>query len=236
MNRSRLTKRQAKKSLVNLFWSILGIIAVIFLLVKFGIPLLVNFSLFISGSRANQESKNTNQTTFIPAPIFTTQDMATNSATTTIKGSTLAKNTVVVYVNGNIADKISAGEDGNFSSEIALSRDENIVKAKAVNPEGKESEFSQNLIIVFKSTPPTLEVSSPSNNDSYSKDQNIAEVKGKTDPQVRVTINGFWAVIDEENNFSYNLMLKEGLNEIKIEAADRAGNKTEKKLSVTYSP
>ena len=236
MNRSRLTKRQAKKSLVNLFWSILGIIAVIFLLVKFGIPLLVNFSLFISGSRANQESKNTNQTTFIPAPIFTTQDMATNSATTTIKGSTLAKNTVVVYVNGNIADKISAGEDGNFSSEIALSRDENIVKAKAVNPEGKESEFSQNLIIVFKSTPPTLEVSSPSNNDSYSKDQNIAEVKGKTDPQVRVTINGLWAVIDEENNFSYNLMLKEGLNEIKIEAADRAGNKTEKKLSVTYSP
>ena len=70
----------------------------------------------------------------------------------------------------------------------------------------------------------------------FEKDQSTVKVLGKTDPGVRVTVNGFWAVIDENNNFSYNLPLQNGENMIKIEAIDQAGNKTEKEIKVTYSP
>ena len=59
---------------------------------------------------------------------------------------------------------------------------------------------------------------------------------GKTDSGVRITVNGFWAVIDENNNFSYSLPLQDGDNAIKVVAQDQAGNKAEKEIKVTYSP
>jgi bacillopeptidase F len=96
--------------------------------------------------------------------------------------------------------------------------------------------LSESLIITFKSKPPTLQIKSPTDGQSFSKDQNIAEILGTTDPHVRITINNFWAIIDEKNNFSYSLSLKDGENEIKIVALDQAGNKTEKNIKVTYSP
>lgn len=236
MNRSRLSKKQTYKSVKNLFWSVIGIMAIIFILVKFGIPLLVNFSLFLSGTQADQKSQSKDNNSFVPIPILSSQNVATNSAQTKIQGSASPQHSIILYLNGNLADKVSTDANGNFSSTITLSPNTNIIKAKAVASDGKESEFSEGLTIIFKNTSPTLDISAPSDNQSFSKDQNHAEVKGKTDSQVRVTINDFWAIIDEDNNFLYNLPLKEGVNEIKIVATDQAGNKTEKNLKVTYSP
>jgi len=60
-------------------------------------------------------------------------------------------------------------------------------------------------------------------------------VHGKTDPNVKVTINDFWAIVDDSGNYSYNLSLKSGDNPIKIVATDDAGNNTEKDLKISYS-
>lgn len=236
MNKSRLAKRLERQIIRNLFLSLLGIIVIVMVLVKFGIPILVNFSLFLSGNRTDQESQVDNKTSFVPVPILNSQEIATNSARSQINGSALPKQTIMLYVNGNLADKVSTDDTGDFSSIIALTPDKNTIKAKAIASDGKESDFSEGILIIFKTTPPTLEISFPSDNQSFSKEQNTVEVKGKTDSQVRVTINGFWAIIDDGNNFFYNLLLKEGINEIKLVATDQAGNKTEKELRVTYSP
>jgi outer membrane lipopolysaccharide assembly protein LptE/RlpB len=48
-------------------------------------------------------------------------------------------------------------------------------------------------------------------------------------------VNGFWAVVDDNNNFSYTLPLQSGDNQIKIVAIDQAGNKAEKDLKVNFS-
>jgi len=48
-------------------------------------------------------------------------------------------------------------------------------------------------------------------------------------------MNGYWALM-EVDRFSYTIQLKDGDNEIKIEAVDEAGNKTEKIVRVKYSP
>jgi len=236
MVRSRLKKKQERQLLKNFFLSALGIIIIVAVLIKYGIPLLVNFSLFISGSNIDQESKTNDNSPFIVAPTLRAQNLATNSAKFKIEGSTLPNHEVMLYINGNLEDKVSSDDKGDFSSLITLSTDSNTIKAKTLSSDGRKSDFSESLIIVYKNTPPTLEITSPSDNQSFSKDQSTAEIKGKTDPQVRVTVNNFWAIVDEENNFYYNLTLKEGLNEIKIVAQDPAGNKTEKILNVTYYP
>jgi bacillopeptidase F len=84
-----------------------------------------------------------------------------------------------------------------------------------------------------------LDVSSPSDGQGFNKNQvntgNTINVAGKTDQGVSVTVNGFWAVVDDNNNFSYTLPLQNGDNQIKIVAVDLAGNKTEKDLKVNFS-
>ena len=60
-------------------------------------------------------------------------------------------------------------------------------------------------------------------------------VRGKVDGSSRVTVNGFWAVVDGSGNFSYNLPLNPGENKITIEVEDDAGNKTKVERKVTLS-
>ena len=109
------------------------------------------------------------------------------------------------------------------------------LKAKAAKGD-KESDFSNELVVTYRNIPPSLSVDSPTDGQKFEKDQSTARVSGKTDSGVKITVNGFWAVIDENNSFSYNLPLQNGDNTIKIEAVDQAGNKAEKEIKVTYSP
>ncbi len=234
-SQSRLTRRLEKQSRKNLILSILGIFIVLVLLIKFGIPLLVNFSLFVSQTKSSSEPTKQNAASFINPPTLNPMPNATNSARITISGSASQNQTIDLYVNDSLIDKTSVNEDGNFSFDVNLNKGENKIKAKA-NQDKKESDFSDTLNITYKSSEPVLEVTSPTDGQSFSKDQNTVQVAGKTDPGVRITVNEFWAIIDENNNFSYTLPLQNGDNQIKIVATDDAGNKTEKDIKVTYSP
>jgi len=235
MNRSRLSRKLEKQTIKNLILSVLGIIIILIALIKFGIPLLVNISLFVSGGKT-QESTSRNTTSFIPPPILNSKYDATNSAQVKISGLASPNQIIDLYINGNLIDKTETNDNGTFSFETLLVPGDNLIKAKATTSDGKESDMSESLTITFKTNAPSLEIKFPSDGQVFSKDQNIVEIKGTTDPHVRVTINNFWAIIDEKNNFSYTLSLKDGENEIKILAQDQAGNKTEKTINVTYSP
>lgn len=235
MNRSRLTRKLEKQTIKNLILSVLGIVIILIALIKYGIPLLVNLSLFVSGTK-KQESSNPSTSTFIPPPILSSKYESTNSAQVKIEGSGSPNQIIDLYINGNLVDKIETKDDSSFSFETLLVPGENIIRAKTITENGKESNLSESLTITFKSVAPTLEIKYPQDGQSFLKDQNTAEIKGTTDPHVRVTVNNFWAIIDEKNNFSYSLALKDGDNEIKIVAEDQAGNKTEKTIKVRYSP
>src|SRR5258706_13109326 len=79
--RSRLSKAQESKSRKQLFLSIAGIIVILFLLVKFGIPMLINFSLFLAGIKnGNSTSQDNNSSTIILPPVLNPTFTATNSA------------------------------------------------------------------------------------------------------------------------------------------------------------
>lgn len=219
----------------NLFLNVLGIILVVLLVFKFGIPLLVNVSLFLSGSKSNQGQFQNQDSSFIAPPILDSFPLATGSANIIISGLASKNQTINLYINDELIDKIDASEDGKFSFKETITAGEKIIKVKAVE-NNRESDFSNSIITVFKSAPPSLNIISPVNGQSFTKDQNIADIKGTTDADVRVTVNDFWSITDDKGNFSYRLPLQSGENKIKIVATDQAENKNEIEIVVSYSP
>ncbi len=234
MVRSRLSKRKENKSKKNLALSILGIILAVLIVLKFGIPLLVNLSLLLSGSQNKVETKM-QSSSFISPPVLNSFPEATNSANIIISGIASKSQTINLYVNGELADTVKSQNDGEFSFKETLRPGESTIKAKAIVNE-KESEFSNIISTAFKNAAPSLNVDYPSDNQSFSKDQNVIGIKGTTDTDVRVTINGLWAITDNSGKFSYNFPLQNGENKMKIVAEDIAGNKTGKEIKVIYSP
>ena len=234
MARSRLSRRIEQKTKKNLLLSILGIILVTLLVFKFGIPLLINLSLFLSGSKGDQEQLESKDSSFIAPPILNSFPQATSSANIIISGISSKNQTIKLYINDSFINETKTKEDGIFSFEEKIEPGESTIKARAVAGD-KESEFSKSIAISLKSAPPSLKVSSPSDGQSF-KDQNTADIQGTTDSDVKITVNGFWAITDSNGNFSYKLPLQNGENKIKVIATDIAGNKSEKEIRVTYAP
>lgn len=234
--KSRLSRHTERKTKQNLILSLLGIAVVIFIVLKLGIPLLINFSLFIT----NQKDKTTmaqqsNDPSFIAPPVLNPLPVATNSAQIIVSGTGNSDQTVKIYVNDELTDEIPTKKDGTFSVVQDIKKGLNSIKAKSETKE-KASGFSNTVTISYIDTKPTLDITSPSDGQTFGKDQSTAPVTGKTSAGAKITVNGFWAIVDSEGNFSYNLSLNSGENQIKVVATDEAGNTTEKEVKVTYNP
>ena len=228
---SRLYKNLERKSRRNILLSLLGIFIIGTFLLQVGIPFLSDVSFRLGSLFQTNSGNEKNDTDFVSTPILNPLPEATNSAEVMISGTSLSGYEVLLFVNGELANKERV-RDNEFSFTEDLTEGENIIKLKASYNE-RESEFTDPVLINIKTAPPSLEIESPTDGQEVSK--SMLEVKGKTDLGARITINGYWAVM-EGDQFSYSLPLKEGENEIKIEAEDEAGNKTEKKIKVKYSP
>lgn len=237
MDRSRLSRRLKRKTEKTLLLSVFGIILILFLLVKFGIPLLVNFSLLITGSKNDSETILKNSSSFVMQPVLYPLPTATNSAKISISGEALQKQIISLYLNNNMENKVKVKDDKSFLFEdIILSEGENIIKAKAADSNDKESDFSKPVVIIYKNAQPNLSIDSPSDNQIFSKEENSINVTGKTVSGAKVTVNDLWTIVDANGNYSKNIRLDNGENVINVIAVDEAGNKAEMKIKVNYSP
>ncbi len=236
--KSRLNRTLEKKTKKNLYLSLVGIVIVLFLLIKYGIPSLINFSLFLANGKDQQlAAKITQNQQILLPPILTQSFTATNSAMITVNGSATPKQKVELFVNNNLTDITDTKDDGSFSfTSVTLNSGSNTITAKAKS-NNKESDFSNSLTISYANKAPSLSVDSPSDGQTFSGgSQQDVTVKGKTDSgDIRVTVNGFWAIVNANGNYSYSLHLQNGSNSIKVIAQDSAGNQTEKDLNVNFN-
>lgn len=235
MSSTRLSRREERQSKKKLIYSLVGIVLVLFFLFKFGIPLLTQFSLFIAGkNQGNDTTQTPNQPSFIAPPILNQSFTATNSGQIKVSGTAQNKQQVKLYVNDQVVDTKDTQGDGTFSFDnVTLQNGDNKIQTKAkVND--KESDFSNTWTVTFQNKAPSLDVNSPSDGQSFSKDPSLT-VKGKTDADAKVTVNDFQAIVNDDGTFSYTMQMQNGDNQLKIIAQDAAGNKTEKDLKVTYS-
>ncbi|QQG40491.1 MAG: cadherin-like beta sandwich domain-containing protein [Candidatus Levyibacteriota bacterium] len=239
MTQSRLSRRVERQTKQSILLSIIGIVAVLGFLAKFGIPLLANVSYFLLGAKDTQEVAKP-KNVYVAPPVLDALPSATNSATIAISGSALENQTIQLFLNGEKEDEKKVDKKNTFSfADIQLKQGENFIQAKAIqnDPSSKqqESDFSNSYTIIFKKDAPALNLESPNDKQSFGKDDKTVTVKGKTDTGTQITVNDLWAIVDNEGKFSYDLPLQNGENKIKVIATDEAGNKTEKEITVTRS-
>jgi len=233
--KSRLNKSFQRKSRNTFIFSVLGIIIILALLFKYGLPLISDAS-FLFGKITSSPDKNENAKTteaFVPIPDLDGLPKATKEKLLKVSGSSVTGLTINIYLNGSKETEVKADENGDFETEITLTDGENIIKAKALKGTS-ESDFSPSQTVSYKVKGPELTIDSPTDGSQITG-ANPIEVKGKSDPDSSVIVNDFQAIVNSKSEWSYFLTLKGGDNEIKVVSKDGAGNTTEKIIHVTYS-
>lgn len=231
----RLDRYQKKQQKRQIFFVVGVLVVVIILLFFYGIPVILNTSLFIvrlTEPKVTPSELEKNDNFFGDVDINSIPS-ATNSAKIEVGGSAVNFTDLEFYLNNDLAKEVNLPTSGNFTEEIEnLKEGSNtlyvIAKAKDSSEEKKTEEFK----IYYKNTKPKLEIKSPQ--DGSKTNQTEVAMTGSTDKETYIKVNGLPVVVDAQGNFQTSIRLKEGENQIQISAADVAGNSEEKSLKVIY--
>lgn len=235
--RNNKKKAQEEKELVQtLAFSIFGIIVtivVVFLSATVFAPEMGAFFGYLSLNKGQVDD----QLPIKPsAPVFVDTPSATKSLNIDIKGVTQPGFIVEIFVNGPKKGSVVADKNGEFNfAKVTLIEGKNRIYAKAINDEGIESDKSQTLEITVDRKAPEIEIESPKEGETVRNLDGRIQITGKVNEKASIRINDRQAITKSDLTFSILLGVDEGDVEIKIEAIDEAGNKSEETYVVKYS-
>ncbi len=232
-NKSALEEKKDKQMLTL---AILGSVALLVIVIVFGVNILTAFSLGLEKFRGDSGKDTDITTADLLAPTLFPVEEATKSANLKISGRATVDNKVIIYVNDLEFTRVHVASGGAFSEPIgnALKEGKNTISAKLLDAKGKTSGFSNVVTVEIKTKPPKLELANMEDNQKIVSDNNMLEITGLTDEDSRITINDRFVLVKPDGNFTYQFKMNEGDNIITIVATDRAGNTTTLTRSVTY--
>lgn len=235
--RSRLAKIEKQKTLKTLISSFTVVIAIIGVLIYFGIPLLIKLAIFVSETRAPALLEEIKNQAIIPKPVLDALPQATPSATIKVSGYSQSGLVITLVLNGQKSKQELAGSDGAFQININLAKGENTITAYASDSQNNQSPMSNELLINYDNEPPVLEIASPANNSELNGSKNkIVDIIGKTELGGSVTINNRFTMISSDGAFTSRFELKEGYNQFTAVARDKAGNETKVDFTLRWRP
>ncbi len=234
---SRLMRFEEKRAFRRLVLTLLGTVAIILALVFLGLPALIKFSLFMGGLKGSNEASTAKDTTLPYPPHLEAPYTATNSARITLSGYAEPNSTLEVFLNSESLKKILLKDDGQFEiADVPLKEGENKITAVTKDAADNTSQPSDTLLVIYKKTPPSLEVSEPSDGQGYNGENKKAKISGITEAGATVTVNGRLVMVKSDGSFIYDFPLSNGDNPLKIVATDIAGNQTTVERKVIFSP
>jgi len=235
---SRLLNKEEARTTRNIFLYFILIAFLVGGLFFGGVPILVKIASFFSDINSSSTPTGELDTTPPVTPRFSLPPDAVNTNPIAINGFTEGGAKIIIYLNDSEYKQVVAGEDGSFTAgEINLKEGINSLYVIAVDSAGNKSQSSTKIQITYDKTPPTIEISEPPNNSTFSgAAKKRLTIKGITDPLAQLRVNGNSEFLTKEGNFTSTYNLNEGENIIKIEAVDPADNKTEKELKITFVP
>jgi hypothetical protein len=233
---SLLSKREAKRNLRQAALFGLLTIFLIFAIIFWGIPALVRMAVFVGDLRGSSQPVEQDESLSLQPPTLYPLPEATNSAEIKISGISQSGLTIKVFLTGADSKDILTDDQGNFSTKEKLTLGRNEIYAVAADAKNKQSNPSDKMIVWYDNEAPSLEISQPNDGTVITEDKGKVEIIGKADSESEVLINDHLTVVDKDGNFKYTFNLSTGENKILITATDQAGNKTEKTLTVNYSP
>ena len=164
-----------------------------------------------------------------PPPIFLEVPRAVNKTKIDLKGTSVPKTKIELFVNGPKEAGVLTDISGEFLfTNVKLNEGKNTIFAKANETK------SEVITIQYDDKKPKIELETPKDGEKVENLNNRIEVIGKVNEEAAVKVNGRVAIQKPDNSFSILLGVREGSVEITIEATDLAGNKSEEKLNVTY--
>ncbi len=228
---SRRTKTESQKalrqSLMLLIISVVLLIVFIFVI----LPAVIKFA-----SRSNDVTNNNKDELPPQIPMISAPVTATFSATLKVNGYGEKDSDLIVLNNGNeVARQLINQDDGKFEVDLPLQEGANSFTFYAVDKSGNESETTKAYPVLFDNVAPTIELETPTDGQQFElrKNQNIT-VKGKTEADAKVYVNGRLTRANTEGVFTTSLSLNEGENTLALKAEDQAGNFSEKTLKVNF--
>lgn len=233
---SLLSKKEAKRNLRQAGLFGLLTIFLIFAIIFWGIPALIKMAVFLGDLRGSSQPVEQNESLSLQPPTLYPLPEATNSAEIKVSGISQSGFMIKIFLTGSDSKDILTDDQGNFSVKENLTVGRNEIYAVATDAKKNQSNPSDKMIVWYDNEAPALEISQPNDGTVINEEKGKVEIVGKADSESEVLINEHLAVLDKDGNFKYIFGLSTGENKISIIATDQAGNKTEKTLTVTYSP
>jgi hypothetical protein len=231
-HRIRAEERKLKRKMLITALFFIGFSAFIFLI---GIPFIINLIAGIGNGKKVQTASNEKEELLF-APVLDPVWEATNTSKIRLSGNTEKNISVKIFVNDKQKSKVTSNDEGKFTVPgLSLDEGENLITA-SIERNDSESTRSSVLNIIYKKDPPLLEIEKPKDGDRFLSENREIEIKGQTDPDNRVTINGRFVIVNNDGGFSQKLKLSDGDNSLKFVALDNAGNRSEQEIKVNYLP
>jgi len=235
---------EEKKNIKKAVTSIVAAVALLALLVFFGIPTIAKFAAFLSDLGKSDQPIEQNDNTPPPPPTLDDLPEYTSEQSIEVKGETESGALVTLIYNSK-EEEVIADNDGDFSINIRLSKGQNLVYVFVKDPAGNESKQTKEHIVVYDKEPPDVNVSSPQDGEEFfGSRQRQVTIEGLTEENATIMIatpetsegDERIVVVDTSGNFSFTTTLVDGDNTFTITAQDRAGNSSEVSLTLQFSP
>ncbi|HLO11051.1 MAG TPA: S8 family serine peptidase, partial [Pseudoneobacillus sp.] len=163
----------------------------------------------------------------VNAPVITSpaNKTYTKESQVTVTGSSTANGSSMKLYNGTSLVGTGTVENGQFSIPATLHVGSNELTAVA-DVEGKDTQTSLPVKVIFDATAPVVTVFDPVND--YITNKDVVTVNGSVsdDNQGSLTINDQHVKINTDGTFSYPVVVTQGENTITIKATDLAENET----------
>lgn len=228
----RLARREEKAIVKRIVYLSVFSVILIIILYTVGIPTLGKFADLLDTVFKRGDSTGSVESQIPPPPVLDTLPHATNNSKITVSGFSSSSVKAELYLDLEKVSEVQVN-DGKFRGDLELKQGENKIVAKAVSEAGKTSDASQEFTIIFDNKEPELEVTAPSNDQTFYQNNRV-KVSGKTEKDNQVFANGFLANVDPDGNFEVTIPLVEGENKIEVKAVDIAGNTKMVEIKVNF--
>lgn len=232
--RSRLAQKQNEQITRKTILLGLLTVALFILMIVFGLPFLVKFSVFLGEAKKGAEKEVEEKVLPPLPPRLVLPFEATNSARISIEGFASPNTEVDLLKNDVSLGRKPVDEEGEFSYDnVILDDGVNTFSAVDISEQGGSSEMSKAVTVVYDDQVPELTMINPSE-EELEVDYDDFDIVGKSEKGVSVLVNNRVAIVDDDGMFKLKYQLSSGKNEIEVVVRDLAGNETKKKITINY--
>jgi len=225
-------EEEVKKRLYRTLLATFVIIGAIFIALRF---FATDIGFFFGLISKIGKPKEKDDTLAPPPPYFYNAPIVTNKKDLLLKGFSEPGSKITIFVNGPQVGSVNADTTGTFAFDnVVLIEGKNTIFAKAEDSYQNQSEKSQILEITYDTKKPKITITEPKDDTTVRNLNQRITVKGTLDKKCEVKINDKLAVVSANNTFELLLGVAEGDIEIKVEATDEAGNKSDETIKVKY--